>query len=145
MTTARDDRHLVRMAMTDCTASSTVLNRCWSTVMGLDLSASTVCRRLLMVGLAARMPLRQFSLSTDHQCLRLQRARERHHWHAEWQNVVFSDESCFNMSYNDGRICVRCYAGEHNLSDCILQWHTNAQCNGLGYHWIQYAISPPTY
>ncbi|KAJ4425637.1 hypothetical protein ANN_27833 [Periplaneta americana] len=41
VTTARDDRHLVLMAVTDRTASSTVLSRCWSTAMGVDLSAST--------------------------------------------------------------------------------------------------------
>ena len=75
--------------------------------MGLDLSASTVCRHLLRAGLVASMPLRRLPMSRDHQCLRLQWARECHHWRAEWQNVVFSDESCFNMSYNDGRICVR--------------------------------------
>ena len=27
------------------------------------------------------------------------------------------------MSYNDGRICVQCYAGERNLRACILQQH----------------------
>ena len=57
VTTARDDRHLVLMAVTDRTASSTVLSRHWSTATGLDLSASTVHRRLLRAGLLVRMPL----------------------------------------------------------------------------------------
>ena len=35
VTIARDDHHLVRMAVTDRTASSTVLSRCWSTARGL--------------------------------------------------------------------------------------------------------------
>ena len=52
----------------------------------------------------------------DHQLLRLQWARKRRHWRAEWRNVMFSDESRFNMSYNDGRIRVRRYAGERNHS-----------------------------
>ncbi|PSN38897.1 hypothetical protein C0J52_20069 [Blattella germanica] len=123
VTTARDDRHLVRIAVTDRTASSTVLSRCWNTSTGLGTSASTVRRRLLRAGLVARMPLRQLPLSRDHQRLRLQWARERRHWCAEWQNVVFSDESRFNMSYNDGLIHVRRYAGERNLRACILQRH----------------------
>ena len=121
--TVRDDRHLVRMAVTDRTASSTVLSRRWSTATGLDLSASTVRRRLLRPGLVTRMPLRRLPLSRDHQCLRLQWARECRHWRSEWRNLVFSVESRFNMSYNDGRIHVRRYAGERNLSACILQWH----------------------
>ena len=101
VTTSQDDR----MVMTDSTASSTVLSRRWSTATGLDLSASTVHHCLLRAGLVAHMPLHRLPLSRDHQCLRLQWACERRHWHAEWQNVVFSDESHFNMSYNDG--CIR--------------------------------------
>ena len=123
VTRAWDDRHLVPMAVTDRTASSTVLSWRWSTATGLDLSASTVCHLLLRAGLVARMPLCQLPLSRDHQCLRLQCARECHHWHAEWQNVVFLGESRFNMSYNDGHIHVQCYADERNLRACILQWH----------------------
>ena len=115
VTTARDDGYLFRMALTDRTASSTVLSRRWSTATSLDLSASTVRRRLLRAGLVARMPLRRLPLSKDHQRLRLQWARDRRHWRVEWRNVVFSDESLFNMSYNDGRIRVRRYAGERNL------------------------------
>ena len=109
------------MALTDRTASSTVLSHRWSTATGFDLSASTVRRRLLRSALVVRIPLRRLPLSWYHQRLRLQCSRERRHWHAEWRNVVFSDESRFNMSYNDGRIRVRRYTGEHNLSTCILQ------------------------
>ena len=108
------------MAATDRTASSTVLSRRWSTATGLDLSASTVCRRFLRAGLVALMLLPRLPLSRDHQRLRLQWARERRHWHAEWRNVVFLDKSRFKMSYNDGRIRVRRYAGECNLRACIL-------------------------
>ena len=71
VTTARVDRHLVRMAVTDRTASSTVLSRRWSTATGLDLSASTVSSSLLRAGLVSRMPLRRLPLSRDHQRLRL--------------------------------------------------------------------------
>ena len=103
------------MVVTNRTASSTVLSRRWSTATGLDLSASTVRRRLLRAGLVVRMTLRRLPLFRDHQRLRLQWARERRHWHAEWRNVLFSDEFGFTTSYNDGCIRVRCYAGERNL------------------------------
>ena len=118
VTTARDDRHLVRMAVTDRTASSTVLSQRWGTATGLVLSASTVRHRLLRAGI---VPLDRLPLSKDHQRLRLQWARQRSHWRAEWRNGVFSDESRFNISYNDGRMCVRRYAGERKLRACILQ------------------------
>ena len=123
MTTARDDRHLLRMAVMDHRASSIVLSRRWSTTTGLDLSVSTVRRSLLRAGLVARMPWRRLPLSRNHQHLRLQWAREHRNWRTEWRDVVFSYESRFNISYNDGRIRVRRNAGERNLRACILQQH----------------------
>ena len=63
VTTARDDRHLVSMAVTDRTASSTVMSRHWSIATGLGLSASKVRRRLLRAGLVAGMALRRLPLS----------------------------------------------------------------------------------
>ena len=114
VSTAQNGRHLVRMAITDRTASSTVLARRWSTATGVDLSASTVRRCLLRARLVARMPLRRLPLSRNHKRLRLQWACERHRWRAEWQNVVFLDESRFNLSFSDGRIRVRRYRAEYN-------------------------------
>ena len=115
VTTARDERHLVLKAVMDRTASSTVLSRRWSTATGLDLSASTVRRRLLRV---ARMRLRRFPLSRDHQRLRLQWARERYHCCAEWRNVVFSDESRFNT--------MAAYVFDTMLVNAIKSLHSSA-------------------
>ena len=72
VTTARDDRHLVRIDVTYRRMSSTVSSRGWSAATGLDLSASTVRRPLLRAGLVARMSLHRLPLSRDHQRLRLQ-------------------------------------------------------------------------
>ena len=79
VTTARDVRDLVRMAVTNRTASFKVLTRRWSTATGLDLSAS-VRRRVLRAELVARIPFRRLPLSRDHQRFKLQWARERRHW-----------------------------------------------------------------
>ena len=130
------------MTMMDRTASSTVLSRRWSTATGLDLSVSTVHCRLLRAGLVAHMPLHRLPLSRDHQCLRLQWAHERRHWRAEWQNEVFLDKSRFNMSYNDERICVRCYAGKRNLRACILQWHREPTPSVMVWGAIGYNMRP---
>ncbi|KAJ8881398.1 hypothetical protein PR048_017879 [Dryococelus australis] len=53
--------------------------------------------------------------------LRLQWARERRCWRAEWQNVVLKYESRFNLFYCDGRIHVRRYCGNCNLAACIVE------------------------
>ena len=60
--TARDDRHLVCMAVTNRTPSSMVLCRHWSTATGLDLSVSTLRHHRLRAGLVARMPLHRLPL-----------------------------------------------------------------------------------
>lgn len=123
-TTARDDRHLIRMAVTDRTASSRVLAQRWSTATGVLLSSSTVRRRLLQHELRARVPLRRIPLSLNHRRLRLQWAQQHSAWRAQWQQVVFSDESRYNLEYNDGRVRVRRYRGERLLPQCVIQRHT---------------------
>ncbi|KAJ8898147.1 hypothetical protein PR048_003507 [Dryococelus australis] len=115
----QDDRHLVRMAVMDCTASCTVLAVQWITATGAGLSASTVRRRPLRAGLVTRMSLRRLPLSRNYKRLSLQWARERRRWRVEWQDVVFSKVFRFNMFYSDGRICVRRYRGDRNLAACI--------------------------
>ncbi|GFX62330.1 transposable element Tcb1 transposase [Trichonephila clavipes] len=54
VTSARDDRHLLRMAVNDSTASSRQLAACWSTAKGILMSASSIHRRLPHRGLRAR-------------------------------------------------------------------------------------------
>ncbi|GFV06478.1 transposable element Tcb2 transposase [Trichonephila clavipes] len=98
VTSARDDQHLLRMAVNDHTASSRQLAACWSTATGVPISASSIYRRL-----------------------RLQWAHEHRAWQADWHQVVFSDESRFNLWDHDGRIPVRRYAGEL----CLPEWLSN--------------------
>lgn len=123
-TTPRDNRHLIRMAVTERTASSRVLAQHWSTATGALMSSSTVRRRLVQHGLRARVPLRRIPLSLNHRHLRLQWAQQYRAYRTQWQQVVFSDESRYNLEYNDGRVRVRRYRGERVLPQCIIQRHT---------------------
>ncbi|KFM57173.1 Transposable element Tcb1 transposase, partial [Stegodyphus mimosarum] len=91
----------------------------WACVMFSDES-----RRLLQCGLRARTPLYRIPLTHDHRRLRLQWANQHRDWRADWQHVVFSDESRFNLWYHDGRIRVRRYAGERHLPECIIERHS---------------------
>ncbi|GFV19405.1 transposable element Tcb1 transposase [Trichonephila clavipes] len=59
----------------------------------------------------------------NYQRLRLQWAHEHRGWQADWHQVFFSDESRFNLWDHDGRIRVRCYAGEHCLPECAIELH----------------------
>ncbi|KFM70347.1 Transposable element Tcb1 transposase, partial [Stegodyphus mimosarum] len=85
---------------------------------------SILYKRLLQCGLRARTPLYRIPLTHDHRRLRLQWANQHRDWRADWQHVVFSDESRFNLWYHDGRIRVRRYAGERHLPECIIERHS---------------------
>ncbi|GFV46307.1 transposable element Tcb2 transposase [Trichonephila clavipes] len=124
VTSAPDDRRLVRMAQTDRAASSRKLAAQWSTATGVSLCASSIQRRLLQRGLRVRIPLYRIPLTQNHCHLRLQWANVHRNWRADWLQVVFSDESRFNLWHHDGRIRVRRYAGERHNPECIIERHS---------------------
>ncbi|GFT87114.1 transposable element Tc1 transposase [Trichonephila clavipes] len=86
---ARDDRHLHRKAVNNRRASSRQLGTRW------------------------------IPLTANHRRLSLQWAHEHRASQADWHQVVFSDESRFNLWVHDGRIRVRLYAGE-----CVIERHS---------------------
>ncbi|GFT97187.1 transposable element Tc1 transposase [Trichonephila clavipes] len=85
------------------------------------MSASSIRRRLLHRGLRAKVPYYRIPLMANHRRLRLQWAHEHRNWQADWHQVVFSDESRFNLCDKNGRIRVRLYAGERGLPECVIE------------------------
>ncbi|GFW09042.1 transposable element Tcb1 transposase [Trichonephila clavipes] len=63
-------------------------------------------------------------LTANHRRLRLQWAHGHRAWQAVWHQVVFSDESRFNLWDHDGRIRVRRYAGERCLLGGVIERHS---------------------
>ncbi|GFU48090.1 hypothetical protein TNCV_3572561 [Trichonephila clavipes] len=45
-------------------------------------------------------------------------------WAAEWNEVVFTDESRISLQHHDGRIRVWKHCGERMLSSCFMHRHT---------------------
>ncbi|GFT31500.1 transposable element Tcb1 transposase [Trichonephila clavipes] len=60
----------------------------------------------------------------NHRRLRLQWTHEHRAWQADWHQVVFSDESRFNLWDNDDLIRVKHYAGERCLPGCVIERHS---------------------
>ncbi|GFV23787.1 transposable element Tcb1 transposase [Trichonephila clavipes] len=60
----------------------------------------------------------------NHGELRLQLTHEYRAWQADWPQVIFSDESRFNLWEHDGRIRIRRYAGERRLPECVIERHS---------------------
>ncbi|GFX66402.1 transposable element Tcb2 transposase [Trichonephila clavipes] len=107
---ARDDQHLLRMAVNGRSAFSGQLAARWRTATG---AVSSIRRCLLHRRLHARVPLYRIPLTANHRRLRLSWTYEHRAWQADWHQVVFSDESLFNLRDLDGHIRVKLYAGEH--------------------------------
>ncbi|UYV69264.1 hypothetical protein LAZ67_6003029 [Cordylochernes scorpioides] len=67
------------------------------------VSARTIRRRLQKSDLSARRPLLRLPLTQNHRCIRRQLCDERRIWTAEWNQIVFTDESSFCLQHHDGR------------------------------------------
>ncbi|GFX43458.1 transposable element Tc1 transposase [Trichonephila clavipes] len=69
-------------------------------------SVSVIRRRLQQSGLSTRRPLLGLSLTQNYRRLHRQWCEERRMWMAEWNEVVFIDESRICLQHHDGRILV---------------------------------------
>ncbi|GFV30928.1 transposable element Tc1 transposase [Trichonephila clavipes] len=87
-------------------------------------NVTSACEDRRLRGLRARISLYRIPLTQNHRRLRLQWANVHRSWRADWQQVVFSDKSRFNLWHHDGRIRVRLYAGEMRIPECIIERHS---------------------
>ncbi|GFS85542.1 transposable element Tcb1 transposase [Trichonephila clavipes] len=123
-TTSREDRQIVRMAVTDRSDTSRTVAQHIESVTHHSVYARTIRRRLQQSGLSARRPLLGLPLTQNHKRLRRQWCNERRLWAAEWNEVVFTDESRICLQHHDGRIRVWRHRGERMLNSCVMHHHT---------------------
>ncbi|GFT59228.1 transposable element Tcb2 transposase [Trichonephila clavipes] len=120
----REDHHIVRNARVHPTASSANQVQV-APSLGTPVSSQTIRRRLAEGHLGLRCPIRVLPLTPTHQCLHLEWCHARGNWTAaEWNQIVFSDESRFNLSSDDNRVRVWRPLGERLNSAFALQRHT---------------------
>ncbi|GFU58541.1 transposable element Tcb1 transposase [Trichonephila clavipes] len=105
-TTSREDRQIVRMAVTDRSVTSQTVAHHIESVTHHSVSARTIRLRLKQSGLSARRPLLVLPLTQNHRRLSHQWYDERRIWVTEWNKVVFTDESRICLQHHDGRIRV---------------------------------------
>ncbi|GFV50533.1 uncharacterized protein TNCV_2097111 [Trichonephila clavipes] len=138
-TTSREDRQIVRMAVTERSVTSRTVTHHIESVTHHSVSARTIRRRLQQSGLSARRPLLGIPLTQNYRCLHHQRRDERRMWAAEWTEIVFTDESRICLQHHDGRIRVWRHRGERMLNSCVMHRHTSPVprimvWGGIGYH-----------
>ena len=84
------------------------------------VSALTVTRRLRQSGVRAYRPFRGVTLTRDHRRRRLQWARQFQGWRQrDWQRILFTDESRFQIFRADGRVRVYRRRGERSAECCV--------------------------
>lgn len=97
LSSARQDRALVRHSLRERTASSPELALQWERD-GVHASARTVRRRLFVNGLPSRRAAKKPLLTAKNIKDRLAFCRKYQYWTAEqWCKVIFSDESPFPL------------------------------------------------
>ncbi|GFV27001.1 transposable element Tcb1 transposase [Trichonephila clavipes] len=77
-----------------------------------SLPAHIIRRRLQQSDLSGRRPLLGKPLTQNHRRLHRQWCDERKMWAAEWNEVVFTNESCICVQHHDGQIRVWRHRGE---------------------------------
>ncbi|GFX65323.1 transposable element Tcb1 transposase [Trichonephila clavipes] len=86
-----------------------------------------------------RRPFLGLLLTQNHRRLHRQWCDEGRKWAAEWNEVVFTNESCICLQHHDGPIRVWRYRGERMLNSCVMHYHTGPApgimaWSGIGYH-----------
>ncbi|GFY02912.1 transposable element Tcb1 transposase [Trichonephila clavipes] len=92
------------MAVTDRSVILQTMAQHIESVTHHSISARTIRRRLQQSGLSARRSLLGLPLTQNHRRLRRYWCDERTMWAAEWNEVVFTDESRICLQHHDGRI-----------------------------------------
>ncbi|GFX98866.1 transposable element Tcb1 transposase [Trichonephila clavipes] len=102
-TTSREDRQIVRMTVTNRSVTSRIIAQHIESVTHHSVSARTIRGQS---GLSTRRPLLGLPLTENHKRLHRQWCDERSMWVAEWNEVVFIDESRICLQHRDGQIRV---------------------------------------
>ncbi|GFW52255.1 transposable element Tcb2 transposase [Trichonephila clavipes] len=98
-TSRREDRHIVRNTREQPTASLAAIQAQVAPSLGAPESSRTIRRSQAEEHLGSRRLLRVLPLTPTHRRLRLEWCRARGNWTAaEWNQVVCSNESRFNLS-----------------------------------------------
>ncbi|GFX58651.1 transposable element Tcb1 transposase [Trichonephila clavipes] len=123
-TTSREDKQTVRMAKTDRSVTSRTIEQHIESVTHRPVSARTIRRRLQQSDASAKRLLLGLPLTQNRRRLCRQWCDERRMWVAEWNEVVFTDESRICLQHHDGQIRVLRHRGGRMLISCDMLHHT---------------------
>jgi len=118
-TTKAIDRRIARMSLNDRKLTANKINKALVDA-GVSVSDRTIRRRLVSVGLRARIPRKKPFLNVTQRQKRLEWAKEHQKWTLEhWKKVIWSDETRISIFGSDGAYYVRRRPGEECLPACL--------------------------
>lgn len=120
VTNLTDDRFLVLTSLRNRHLSAVDLQGRLREGRGVSVSENTVRRRLRDRNLRSHKPASGPKLTVAHRQARLEFARQHLNWNlAQWESILFSDESRMTLSGSDGRRNVMRRPGERYTQCCI--------------------------
>ncbi|GFS55124.1 transposable element Tc3 transposase [Trichonephila clavipes] len=120
-TTKREDRRVERQALVNPTMTHSTIRA----DVGVAIVPQTIFRHLAEANLKSKRPFRALPLTPEHWQLLLQWCQVRTMWNvADWQKVVFNDESRFVLGTDDNRVRVWRRHGERYNSPPTVLRHT---------------------
>ena len=107
-TTARCDRVLRRLALEHRFSSIGRIHALWNENIGVETSPRTSKRRLNKMNMHSRIARRKPLIGVENRLKRVRWCTRIRLWNADdnWSRLVFSDESKFNLDFDDGRVRV---------------------------------------
>lgn len=121
-TTRRQDRFIVTQALRERTATANSLRGQLRHAANVNVSDQTIRNRLRAANLRSRAPAVRQTLLPRHRVARENWCRQHLRWNArQWANVLFTDESRFAISFNDGRVRVWRRPGERFVDATVRQ------------------------
>lgn len=119
--TIRQDRALVRLSLSDRRLTSSELCKDWRQSTGVEVSTSTIRKRLLGSGLRGCKAKKKPKVLEKQRKARIAWTKEHLNWTSEnWNKVIFSDESTFTIQNHAGNNFVRRRPHEAFSPQCIL-------------------------
>ncbi len=118
--TERDVRHLTRIIKKDRKVNLQELREDFVSSTSTNVCEKTLSKYLHEQGFHSRVGVRKPFVSEKNRVKRLSWAKERKGWTSEWENVIWSDESKFELFRGNGRRWVWRRPHEKYDIDCLI-------------------------
>src|ERR1700761_6861838 len=121
ISTAGDDRIFIRTSLADRRLTAPQLREEWVQSTGVEASVSTVTSRLSAAGLRGCVATKKPLLTPLNRRARLEFAKQYQHWTvSDWEKVLWSDESSFEVFNSARKVFVRRRTNERYRNKCVV-------------------------